>query len=59
MCVCVLCSLEEECDASLCTAALTARNHQLQNDMKKLTAVFHKLKSYVALLAVPSEYHVT
>ncbi|XP_051773194.1 protein phosphatase 1 regulatory subunit 21 isoform X2 [Ctenopharyngodon idella] len=47
-------SLEEECDASLCTAALTARNHQLQNDMKKLTAVFHKLKSYVALLAVPS-----
>ncbi|XP_077093679.1 protein phosphatase 1 regulatory subunit 21 [Siphateles boraxobius] len=47
-------SLEEECDASLCTAALTARNQQLQNDMTKLTAVFHKLKSYVALLAVPS-----
>ncbi|XP_067278450.1 protein phosphatase 1 regulatory subunit 21 [Pseudorasbora parva] len=47
-------SLEEECEASLCTAALTARNQQLQNDMKKLTAIFLKLKSYVALLAVPS-----
>jgi len=53
--VCVLCSLEEDCDASLCTAALASKNRQLQKDMKKLTAVFQKLKSYVALLALPSE----
>ncbi len=53
--VCVLCSLEEECEASLCTTALASKNRQLQKDMKKLTAVFQKLKSYVALLALPSE----
>ncbi|RXN03504.1 phosphatase 1 regulatory subunit 21 [Labeo rohita] len=51
--VCV-CSLEEECEASLCTSALASKNRQLQNDMKKLTSIFQKLKSYVALLAVPS-----
>uniref|UniRef100_A0A8C2GB58 Protein phosphatase 1 regulatory subunit 21 n=1 Tax=Cyprinus carpio TaxID=7962 RepID=A0A8C2GB58_CYPCA len=48
-------SLEEDCEASLCTAALASKNRQLQKDMKKLTAVFQKLKSYVALLALPSE----
>lgn len=47
-------SLEEECEASLCTTALASKNRQLQKDMKKLTAVFQKLKSYVALLALPS-----
>ncbi|XP_043111099.1 protein phosphatase 1 regulatory subunit 21 isoform X3 [Puntigrus tetrazona] len=47
-------SLEEDCEASLCTAALASKNRQLQKDMKKLTAVFQKLKSYVALLALPS-----
>lgn len=47
-------SLEEECESSLCTSALISKNQQLQNDMQKLTAVFDKLKSYVALLALPS-----
>uniref|UniRef100_A0A673KS88 Protein phosphatase 1 regulatory subunit 21 C-terminal domain-containing protein n=1 Tax=Sinocyclocheilus rhinocerous TaxID=307959 RepID=A0A673KS88_9TELE len=48
-------SLEEDCEAFLCTAALASKNRQLQKDMKKLTAVFQKLKSYVALLALPSD----
>lgn len=52
----VFCSLEEECDAPLCTAALKMKNCEIQNDMKKLTAVFDKLKSYVGLLALPSKY---
>lgn len=47
-------SLEEECDAPLCTPALMSKNHELQNDIKKLTAVFDKLKSYISLLALPS-----
>ncbi|XP_051945766.1 protein phosphatase 1 regulatory subunit 21 [Xyrauchen texanus] len=47
-------SLEEECDAPLCTSALTSKNRELQNDMHKLTAVFEKLRSYINLLAVPS-----
>ncbi|XP_003216166.1 protein phosphatase 1 regulatory subunit 21 [Anolis carolinensis] len=47
-------SLEEECESSLCTAALRARNMELQNDMKKLTAVFEKLHTYINLLALPS-----
>nr|XP_056708533.1 protein phosphatase 1 regulatory subunit 21 [Euleptes europaea] len=47
-------SLEEECESSLCTAALRARNTELQNDMKKLTAVFEKLHTYISLLALPS-----
>ncbi|KAL8185145.1 UNVERIFIED_CONTAM: hypothetical protein K2H54_041419, partial [Gekko kuhli] len=47
-------SLEEECESSLCTAALRARNMELQNDMKKLTAVFEKLHTYISLLALPS-----
>uniref|UniRef100_A0A672K4R3 Protein phosphatase 1 regulatory subunit 21 six-helix bundle domain-containing protein n=1 Tax=Sinocyclocheilus grahami TaxID=75366 RepID=A0A672K4R3_SINGR len=55
VCVCVcVCSLEEECKVSFCTSALASKNQQLQSDMKKLMAVFHKPKSYVALLAVPS-----
>lgn len=48
-------SLEEECEAPLCTAALTAKNQELQNDMKKVTSIFEKLQSYIALLALPSE----
>ncbi|XP_066467992.1 protein phosphatase 1 regulatory subunit 21 [Tiliqua scincoides] len=47
-------SLEEECESSLCTAALRARNMELQNDMKKLVAVFEKLHTYINLLALPS-----
>ncbi|XP_061481633.1 protein phosphatase 1 regulatory subunit 21 [Rhineura floridana] len=47
-------SLEEECESSLCTAALRARNMELQSDMKKLTAVFEKLHTYISLLALPS-----
>ncbi|XP_062065398.1 protein phosphatase 1 regulatory subunit 21 isoform X1 [Lepus europaeus] len=47
-------SLEEECESSLCTSALRARNLELSQDMKKLTAVFEKLQTYVALLALPS-----
>ncbi|NXD10521.1 PPR21 phosphatase, partial [Nothocercus nigrocapillus] len=47
-------SLEEECESSLCTAALRARNMELHGDMKKLTAVFEKLHVYISLLALPS-----
>uniref|UniRef100_A0ABM5FF84 Protein phosphatase 1 regulatory subunit 21 n=2 Tax=Pogona vitticeps TaxID=103695 RepID=A0ABM5FF84_9SAUR len=47
-------SLEEECESSLCTAALRDRNTELQSDMKKLTAVFEKLHTYISLLALPS-----
>lgn len=48
-------SLEEECEAPLCTAALTAKNQELQNDIKKVTSIFEKLQSYIAVLALPSE----
>nr|XP_004660206.1 protein phosphatase 1 regulatory subunit 21 [Jaculus jaculus] len=47
-------SLEEECESSLCTAALRARNMELSQDLRRLTAVFEKLQTYVALLALPS-----
>ncbi|XP_065446808.1 protein phosphatase 1 regulatory subunit 21 isoform X9 [Chrysemys picta bellii] len=47
-------SLEEECESSLCTAALRARNLELHNDMKKITAVFEKLHVYVSLIVLPS-----
>ncbi|XP_056291754.1 protein phosphatase 1 regulatory subunit 21 [Pseudoliparis swirei] len=47
-------SLEEECNAPPCTAALIAKNHELQSDMKKVTSVFEKLQSYIKLLALPS-----
>nr|XP_023413025.1 protein phosphatase 1 regulatory subunit 21 isoform X4 [Loxodonta africana] len=47
-------SLEEECESSLCTSALRARNLELSQDMKKMTAVFEKLQTYVSLLALPS-----
>ncbi|NXU18944.1 PPR21 phosphatase, partial [Pardalotus punctatus] len=47
-------SLEEECESSLCTAALRARNMELHRDMERLTAVFEKLHTYVSLLALPS-----
>lgn len=48
-------SLEEECEAPLCTAALTAKNQELQKDMEKVTSIFEKLQSYIAVLALPSE----
>ncbi|NXC98247.1 PPR21 phosphatase, partial [Certhia familiaris] len=47
-------SLEEECESSLCTAGLRARNMELHRDMKRLTAVFEKLHTYISLLALPS-----
>ncbi|XP_063731299.1 protein phosphatase 1 regulatory subunit 21 isoform X2 [Eleginops maclovinus] len=47
-------SLEEECDAPLCTAALTAKNQELQSDMKRVTSVFEKMQSYINLLSLPS-----
>ncbi|KAF3826788.1 hypothetical protein GH733_009313 [Mirounga leonina] len=40
-------SLEEECGSSLCTSALRARNLELSQDMKKMTAVFEKLQTYI------------
>ncbi|XP_021086985.1 protein phosphatase 1 regulatory subunit 21 isoform X2 [Mesocricetus auratus] len=47
-------SLEEECESPLCTPALRARNLELSQDMKRMTAVFEKLQTYVTLLALPS-----
>ncbi|KAK5622151.1 hypothetical protein CRENBAI_009319 [Crenichthys baileyi] len=47
-------SLEEECEAPLSTAALTAKNRELQSDMKKVTTMFEKLQNYITLLALPS-----
>ncbi|XP_035027781.1 protein phosphatase 1 regulatory subunit 21 isoform X2 [Hippoglossus stenolepis] len=47
-------SLEEESAATLSTAALTAKNQELQSDMKRITSVFDKLKNYINLLALPS-----
>ncbi|XP_070771795.1 protein phosphatase 1 regulatory subunit 21 isoform X3 [Enoplosus armatus] len=47
-------SLEEECEAPLCTAALTAKNRELQSDVKRVTFVFEKLQNYINLLALPS-----
>uniref|UniRef100_A0A8C0MM75 Protein phosphatase 1 regulatory subunit 21 n=1 Tax=Canis lupus familiaris TaxID=9615 RepID=A0A8C0MM75_CANLF len=47
-------SLEEECESSLCTSALRARNLELSQDMKKMTAVFEKLQTYIGLLALPN-----
>ncbi|KAK2921993.1 protein phosphatase 1 regulatory subunit 21 isoform X1 [Channa argus] len=47
-------SLEEECEVPLCTVALTGKNHELQNDMKRVTSLFEKLLTYINLLALPS-----
>ncbi|XP_072292643.1 protein phosphatase 1 regulatory subunit 21 [Eucyclogobius newberryi] len=47
-------SLEEESDAALCTAALAAKNQELQHDMKKVTSAFDKIQNYINLLALPS-----
>ena len=47
-------SLEEECEAALCTSALIAKNRELQSDMKRITSVFEKLQGYINLLALPS-----
>lgn len=49
-------SLEEECESSLCTSALRARNLELSQDLRKLTAVFEKLQTYISLLALPSMF---
>lgn len=47
-------SLDEECEAPLCTTALTVKNQELQSDMKRVTSVFEKIQSYINLLALPS-----
>ncbi|XP_062864875.1 protein phosphatase 1 regulatory subunit 21 [Trichomycterus rosablanca] len=47
-------SLEEEGDVPLCSASLRDKNQELQTDMKRFTAVFEKLQSYISLLALPS-----
>lgn len=47
-------SLEEECEAPLCTAALSVKNQELQSDIKRVTSVFEKLQNYINLLALPS-----
>ncbi|KAK7902178.1 hypothetical protein WMY93_018947 [Mugilogobius chulae] len=47
-------SLEEECDAPLCTTALSAKNQELQCDMKKVSSIFDKIQNYINLLALPS-----
>ncbi|XP_076872108.1 protein phosphatase 1 regulatory subunit 21 [Brachyhypopomus gauderio] len=47
-------SLEEESDVPLCTAALSAKNREVQADMKSVTTVFEKLQGYISLLALPS-----
>lgn len=52
-------SLEEECEAPLCTAALTAKNQELHSDMKRVTSVFEKLQSYINVLALPSKLALT
>ncbi|XP_038607200.1 protein phosphatase 1 regulatory subunit 21 [Tachyglossus aculeatus] len=47
-------SLEEEGESPLCTPPLRAHNVDLQRDMRRMTAVFEKLRTYVTLLALPS-----
>ncbi|KAM9809752.1 protein phosphatase 1 regulatory subunit 21 isoform X1 [Syngnathus typhle] len=47
-------SLEEECQTPLCTPALTLKNRELQNDVKRVTLVFDKLQNYISLLTFPS-----
>ncbi|XP_059929326.1 protein phosphatase 1 regulatory subunit 21 [Gadus macrocephalus] len=47
-------SLEEECNAPFCTAALTAKNRELQSDVTCITTQFDKLSNYINLLALPS-----
>ncbi|XP_063300002.1 protein phosphatase 1 regulatory subunit 21 isoform X1 [Pelobates fuscus] len=47
-------SLEEESEFSLCTSPLRARNLEIHRDVKRMTAVFDKLKTYITLLALPS-----
>lgn len=52
-------SLEEECEAPLCTAALTAKNQELQGDMKRVTSMFEKLHNYINILALPSKFSLS
>ncbi|XP_019726009.1 protein phosphatase 1 regulatory subunit 21 isoform X1 [Hippocampus comes] len=47
-------SLEEECQTPLCTATLTVKNQELQNDVKRVTLVFDKIQNYINLLTFPS-----
>lgn len=49
-------SFEEECSAPLCTSALTAKNRELQCDVKCVTTQFDKLSRYINMLALPSQY---
>ncbi|XP_053731807.1 protein phosphatase 1 regulatory subunit 21 [Synchiropus splendidus] len=50
-------SLDEECRTPLCTAALAAKNQEIKNDMRRVTAMFDKLQNYMSLLALPSVRH--
>ncbi|XP_072565851.1 protein phosphatase 1 regulatory subunit 21 [Paramormyrops kingsleyae] len=47
-------SLEEECEVSLCMPSLKAKNEELKGDMKRVTAMFEKLQTYISLLGLPS-----
>lgn len=47
-------SLEEESASPLCTAPLQELNQELHRDIKRMTAAFEKLKTYISLLALPS-----
>ena len=57
VCGCVtllpVCSLQEECEVSLCPPALSSKNQDLQRDLTRVTAIFLKLQSYITLLALP------
>lgn len=48
------CSLEEECAVSSCTSMLQAKNMDLHNALKKMTAAFNKLDTVTSLLACQS-----
>lgn len=52
-------SLEEESEAPLCPAALTAKNQALHGDMKRVTSTFEKLQNYINILALPSKIMLT
>ncbi|TRY88914.1 hypothetical protein DNTS_027657 [Danionella cerebrum] len=47
-------SLEEECEAPLCSPTLCSINRRLQTALKKLTSAFDKLGTYLRVLLLPS-----
>lgn len=48
-------SLEEENQVSSCTSTLAAKNVDLLKSLARLNAIFNKLDTYVAILAVQSK----